>query len=139
MTRHALALFFLALAAPSAAGVLPERAGGQFGATILTTQHTEFRTGTEFDKHNFEWLESTLRASGSWRLLDSLTLEVGGVTAATVDMDYYRHSDDILAVIDPLRLDLHLRGFELTAGRQDFVIGDGFSWLMASTTPSGAL
>jgi hypothetical protein len=29
-------------------------------------------------------------------------------------------------VIDPLRLDFKVPGFQLTAGRQDFVIGDGF-------------
>jgi hypothetical protein len=83
--------FFLALEIPAAAGVLPESTGGQFGATILTTQHTEFSSGSPyfFDDRSFAWLESTLRAAGTWRLLDSLTLSVGGVAAATVDYDYY--------------------------------------------------
>jgi len=120
-------LVFALFPTAARAGVLPENTGGSFGATILTTQHTEFQSGGfYFDDRAYAWLESTLRASGTWRLADSLTLSVGGVTAVTVDEDYYRHSDDILGVIDPLRFDLHLRDFQLTAGRQDFVIGDGF-------------
>ena len=106
--------------------MLPERSGGEFGATILTTRHAAFQAGTDFRTQNFEWLESTLRFSATWRLLDSLTLEVGGVGAATLDMDYYRRIDDILGMVDPLRLDLRHGGFGLTVGRHDVVLGDGF-------------
>jgi hypothetical protein len=31
-------------------------------------------------------------------------------------MDYYRRSDDLFGVIDPLRLDFRTRGLQLTAG-----------------------
>ena len=99
---------------------------GSFSNTILTTQHDSFRSSSFFNDRSFNWLETTLRAQGTWAICPRLALTAGGVAASTLDRDYYNRADDILAVIDPLRLDFTKPGFRLTAGRHDFAIGDGF-------------
>jgi hypothetical protein len=77
----------------------------------------------------YGWLESVARVGLSWSVSDHVSLDVGAAGLSTLSADPFGLDDDGTAVVESAKLavtDLFTPGLDVTIGRQNLKIGDGF-------------
>jgi hypothetical protein len=78
---------------------------------------------------DYLWAESVARLGLEFALTDNITLNVGGAGLFTLDEDPFGLEDDGTAIVEIANVairDLGTPGLDVTLGRQDIRIGDGF-------------
>lgn len=109
----------------------------QFSGSLVTTgfavQNAFFgatdRQPVDGEDANYLWLESVGKARLEWQVTPNITAHIGAAGMLTQGRDYYGTRDGQDMVLDLAALTfkgIGGSGFDLTLGRQDFQIGDGF-------------